>query len=63
MLVNLFLPMVGELVVTPNHGVGFVQKIIYHPDAYAPIAVVKVSVGLTHVSCVYLKPFSSARSY
>lgn len=54
--------MIGELVVTPNHGVGIVQKIIYLADAYAPIAVVKVSVGLTSVSCIYLKPFSSARS-
>ena len=55
--------MCGELVVTPNHGVGIVQRIIYLADAYAPVAVVKVSVGLTCVSCVYLKPFSSARGY
>ena len=55
--------MIGELVLTPNHGVGFFQKIIYLPDAYTPVAVVKVSVGVTCVSCIYLKPFSAARSY
>lgn len=55
--------MIGELVLTPNHGVGYVQKIIYLPDAYAPIAVVKVSAGLINVSCIRLKPFSDARSY
>lgn len=55
--------MCGELVVTPNHGVGIVQRIIYLADAYAPVAVVKVSVGLICVSCVYLKPFTAARGY